>query len=326
MRNKKLEHVKLALKNNKDINKDNFNKIKLHSNELSKLKLEDIDLTSFFFDEKVAFPFYINAMTGGNKKVAKINEFLAKLAYELKIPFILGSQSKALKDESLSYTYNMVNKYPELIRVSNINLNHDEIDAKVAMDMIYTNKLSVHLNMIQELVMLEGDRDFSKWENNLEKIINKFSPYLIVKGVGYGFSNETIDQLVKLKVPIIDLSGTGGTNFINIEAKRRKDNKFFFEDFSYQTQDMLIYVKDKYPNQVFYASGGINNALDIVKALVLGAKMVGMSKFFLKLAHGSYANAISEINQLIIDIKKIMVIIGARSINDLKNVSYSITN
>lgn len=331
---RKLDHIKLSLETIKKRNKkrsnnilnSSFTRVKLHSNEFSKLKIEDINLSSTFFDETVPFPFYINAMTGGSKKVVKINEFLAKLAYELKIPIILGSQSSALKDESLAYTYNMVKNYKDLIRVSNINPNYDEKDAGEALKMINTNKISVHLNMIQELVMIEGDRDFSKWEDNVTKIINTYSPYVIIKGVGYGFSQQTIDKLVKLKAPIIDLSGDGGTNFINIENRRRKEKAHFFHEFSYTTEEMLLYVRDKYPNQIVHASGGINNALDIVKSLVLGARMVGMSSYFLKLAHGSYSNAISQINQLVIDIKKIMIILGVRNISELKRLSYTLVD
>lgn len=322
-KNRKNEHIKLALKTSRS-SFTGFDGVKLHSNEFSNLHVNEIDVTSEFLGEAVKYPFYINAMTGGSKKALKINDFLGRLAQELNIPLVIGSQSSGLKDEKLISSFQVINKYENFTKVANLNPNANLKDVSRALEMIETNKISIHLNMIQELVMLEGDRDFSNWEKNIKEIIAAHNPNVLIKSVGYGMSNITIDKLVELKPAAIDLSGAGGTNFIKIENLRRKKRRDFYEEFSYTTKEMLVYVKEKYPNQTFYASGGINNALDIVKALTLGAKMVGLSSYFLKLSQGSFAEAISAVNDLIIDMKKIMVLIGAKNLSELKKVSYEI--
>ncbi|MFW5865068.1 MAG: alpha-hydroxy-acid oxidizing protein, partial [Candidatus Izemoplasmataceae bacterium] len=68
------------------------------------------------------------------------------------------------------------------------------------------------------------------------------------------------------------------------------------------------------------ASGGIRDAYDVVKALALGAKAVGLSGFFLKLVTKYPIDlAIEMIEEFLEDIKKIMAILDAKTIHDLKN-------
>ncbi len=73
-----------------------------------------------------------------------------------------------------------------------------------------------------ELVMPEGDRDFSNWKELIKEISEGISVPLIVKEVGFGMTRETIDELAELGVQTIDISGRSGTSFTQIENARRK--------------------------------------------------------------------------------------------------------
>ncbi len=45
---------------------------------------------------------------------------------------------------------------------------------------------------------------------------------VVVKEVGFGMSRETIQQLLAIGVQTIDVAGSGGTSFTQIENARRK--------------------------------------------------------------------------------------------------------
>ena len=44
---------------------------------------------------------------------------------------------------------------------------------------------------------------------------------MIVKEVGFGMSKETIKNLNEIGIRYVDVSGRGGTNFVDIENERR---------------------------------------------------------------------------------------------------------
>src|SRR5690554_562935 len=125
---RKDEHINLARKQVVKVNY--FDKIKLSSTDLPELSIDDIDLSTTFLEYKVSLPFYINAMTGGTDLATKINVYLAKLAKHFKIPFVLGSQSIALKDDLYAKSFKKVREHFDGILISNINPNYNLKKAK----------------------------------------------------------------------------------------------------------------------------------------------------------------------------------------------------
>ena len=91
--------------------------------------------------------------------------------------------------------------------------------AERAVDMIEANALQIHLNVIQELTMPEGDRDFTGVLQRIEKIVLNSKVPIIVKEVGFGMSKETVRQLANVGVTAIDIGGQGGTNFALLKMK-----------------------------------------------------------------------------------------------------------
>lgn len=61
--------------------------------------------------------------------------------------------------------------------------------------MIEANALQIHLNVIQELAMPEGDREFSGALRRIEKIVKEVNVPVIVKEVGFGMCKETVESL-----------------------------------------------------------------------------------------------------------------------------------
>jgi isopentenyl-diphosphate delta-isomerase len=180
------------------------------------------------------------------------------------------------------------------------------------------------VNAVQEVVMPEGDRDFSGWLSSIQKIKEHISVPLIVKEVGFGMSKKTIGQLLKIGVELIDVAGQGGTNFAVIENQRRTKAFSSFDDWGISTVQSLINAKN-YPQAQIVASGGIRTPLDVVKSLALGAKIVGLSGYFLHLVKDhTHEEAVEKLNQFIEEMKMIMLVLGKKNILALKEAELMI--
>ena len=78
-----------------------------------------------------------------------------------------------------------------------------------------------------------------------------------------------------------------------------------------------------FPKWYILASGGIRNPLDVVKALSLGAKAVGISKQFLKiLIEQGRDELITTIEDWKMEIKYLMLISNSKNIEELKGKIY----
>jgi len=322
--NRKDDHINHALKQTTKAN--DFDKVRFIHNALSGGRLEDVDLSSQFCENDTSLPIYINAMTGGSEQAAIINIKLAKLANHFNIPMALGSVSAALKDTKWEASFrNVRTHYPNGFLLANLGAEHLPQNAQKALDLIKGDALQIHLNAVQELIMPEGDRDFSQWETNIQALVRQLNVPLIIKEVGFGVSLETALKLKTLGVQHIDVSGRGGTNFSVIENARRTHQYESFNDWGLSTVESLLEMRN-IDNMHIYASGGIRGALDIVKALRLGAEMVGLSGYFLHLVTTyDLEEAIEHVATLIDEIRAIFCALGVHNIATLRSVPFILT-
>lgn len=168
------------------------------------------------------------------------------------------------------------------------------------------------------MIMLEGDRNFVNLKENIINIKNNVNIPVIVKEVGFGMDRKTLEKLKKLGIKTIDISGKGGTNFALIENKRRKIPFDTLNDFGLTTVESLLEA-NIVSNLEIFASGGIMTPMDVVKALALGSKAVGMAGYFLRLVtENSLSNAIKKFEHFILEVKTIMTILNAKKIDELK--------
>ena len=313
--NRKDDHIHYA--KGLETTPNDFDLIKFKHHSIPSFKLEDIDLSTTILAKRFPLPFYINAMTGGNRLGNQINFKLAALANHFGIPFFIGSQSLAFKDASAKEAYRQLrHDYPHLFIVGNVNPNFTKEMAQEAIDLVKANGLAIHINSIQELVMGEGDRDFTAWTDHIKTILNHVQVPVIIKEVGYGMHEETFKLLSQIGVRYVDVSGAGGTSFTTIELRRLGKESSPLQDFGISTIDSLK-IAQQYKEITIYASGGIMNAASILKAYAFGAKAVGMARYFLKLSELSFEEMVTTVEEMILDLKKMMLLLNVKKLEDI---------
>jgi isopentenyl-diphosphate delta-isomerase len=321
--NRKDDHIRLALAQNHPVN--DFDLIRFKHVSFPEVSFDEINLGVDIFGTSFPLPFFINAMTGGSEQAGAINQRLAQLANHFSIPMATGSVTSALKDPTLLPTFTIIKKtYPKLFLIANIGAGNDVIMAKRVIDALQPNALQIHVNAPQEALMPEGDRDFRGWLKKIQDIRQSITIPLIVKEVGFGMSFETMNTLKSIGIQYIDVAGKGGTNFAVIENNRQTEPLSIFNEWGLTTVESLLEaqkVKDIY----VIASGGIRHGLDVVKALALGAQYVGLSGYFLKLvSEYDHDQAVKKVEHLIQEIKTAMVILGAKTTQELITKSFFI--
>lgn len=320
---RKEEHLALAKMffNNK---KDNdFNHIHLIRPALPESSVSEKSITTEMFGQKINAPFFINAMTGGSDSSYTVNQRLAKAAARENIPMALGSASILEKEIDQIKSFDIARQEnPDGLLFANVNPTTDPKVAQKIVNALDANALQIHLNSVQEAVMPEGDRDFH-WLDNLKAIREAVDVPIIIKEVGMGIDPESLRTLLINDFSIIDLGGSGGTNFAQIENERRKSQKLMFlEDIGLSTVKTLLAARTIPVNKTIIAAGGITNALDIFKSLVLGAQYVGIANYFLQFANQDTEALIVAIQNLKYELSLLTALFGLNNIAEADEIKY----
>lgn len=342
---RKDDHIKLACEQYNAHADAGFEHVRFIPNALPQLALSDVDASVSVFDETTKWdtPLYINAMTGGSKKGENINESLARVAAKTGLAMASGSLSAALKNPRLAGTFSVIRRFnPHGFVMANVSAGASAEQAIKAVEILQANALQIHLNSAQELVMSEGDRDFSAWLNNIEAITRELDSMkvpVVVKETGCGMSARDVLRLQNVGVRAVDVGGRGGTNFVAIENARRgrKSDYEFLDSWGLTTVESLLDIAqcdeilceprdcadscDSARMQVF-ASGGVRTPLDVVRSLRLGASAAGVAGEFLHTLINEGEDALVEqIESWKAQIRVIMALLGCKNIEDLRENS-----
>ncbi len=319
MTNRKDDHIKYALKYQSHYN--SFDDIELIHSSLPKYNVNDIDLSTHFAGQSFEFPFYINAMTGGSEKGKAVNHKLAQVAQATGIVMVTGSYSAALKNDE-DDSYPTTDLYPDLKLATNIGLDKPVPAAESTVKAMNPIFLQVHVNVMQELLMPEGEREFHMWRSHLKEYVDNIQCPLILKEVGFGMDLQSIKDAYDIGITTVDISGRGGTSFAYIENQRGRDRSYL-NTWGQTTAQSLINAQSMMDKMDILASGGIRHPLDMVKCLVLGAKAVGLSRTVLELVERyPVDNVIAILNSWKEDLRMIMCALNCKKITDLRQVNY----
>ncbi|HGA2703287.1 TPA: type 2 isopentenyl-diphosphate Delta-isomerase [Streptococcus agalactiae] len=319
MTNRKDDHIKYALKYQSPYN--SFDDIELIHSSLPKYNVNDIDLSTHFAGQSFEFPFYINAMTGGSEKGKAVNHKLAQVAQATGIVMATGSYSAALKNDE-DDSYPTTDLYPDLKLATNIGLDKPLPAAESTVKAMNPIFLQVHVNVMQELLMPEGEREFHMWRSHLKEYVDNIQCPLILKEVGFGMDLQSIKDAYDIGITTVDISGRGGTSFAYIENQRGRDRSYL-NTWGQTTAQSLINAQSMMDKMDILASGGIRHPLDMVKCLVLGAKAVGLSRAVLELVERyPVDDVIAILNSWKEDLRMIMCALNCKKITDLRQVNY----
>lgn len=286
--NRKDEHIELANDAQSQGQMNAFDAYILEPKALPELAVKNIDTTAKFLKWKCKLPLIISSMTGGAKEAGDINVRLAKIAAAWNIPFCTGSIGPLLKDTKNRKDYDMKKYLGDAPLFLNIGVHALQDNDKAKEVLRWTKDLNadgiiVHLNVLQEIIQPEGERNFEGHIEALKKLRNAYKGYITCKEVGVGIDRDSAKKLQKIGIDVIDVSGQGGTSWAWIEGERGTDDRGnIFKDFGIPTPLLL---EDLYGlKTTIIGSGGVRNGLDIARCIALGATMAGMAKVMLTAA------------------------------------------
>ncbi|MDR3563905.1 MAG: type 2 isopentenyl-diphosphate Delta-isomerase [Negativicutes bacterium] len=301
-----------------------FADVRLIHHCLPGLAWEDIDLATTVAGQTLPHPVIINAITGGASDVQTVNGALAELARRTGAVMAVGSQFAALEDPTVADSYKIVRQVnPDGILWANLGAHATPDEARRAVEMIGASVIQIHLNVAQELIMPEGDRNFRGYLANIAAIISASSVPVIVKEVGCGIAREQARTLVEIGAAAIDVGGSGGTNFLAIEAARAGGALSPDAlEWGIPTAVSALEVASVLPAGVdLIVSGGIRNSLDVVKGLALGGQAVAVAGPVVKLLQREgLAAAETWLTDLLAGLKRFMLLSGAARVSELSRV------
>ncbi|HEV8121427.1 MAG TPA: type 2 isopentenyl-diphosphate Delta-isomerase [Candidatus Polarisedimenticolia bacterium] len=323
-RDRKAEHIRLALDPGMQARRSYFDEYRLEHRALPEIDFGEIEVASSFLGRDLKAPILISCMTGGTAAAARINRNLAIAAEVCGIAIGVGSQRRGLEDPTTADTFRIrpfAASVPILANLGAVQLNYgyglEECRAAVAM--IDADALVLHLNPLQEAIQPEGQRNFSGLLEKIGGIVARLDVPVIVKEVGCGISRPVAEDLLGIGVRIVDTAGSGGTSWARIEAARADQDMLgeLFADWGIPTPQAISMLRDL-PGLTLIGSGGVRHGIDAAKALAAGADLVGMAYRFLRAADASAEAVVGEIGRVIEGLRMSMFCVGARTLGDLR--------
>ncbi len=327
---RKVDHIKINLERDVQFPRltTGLERYRFMHNALPEINLSEIDSTVTLFGKTLSAPILISSMTGGAEMAHRLNTRLAEAAQEHGVAMGLGSQRAALKNPDVAYSYKVRDVAPDILLFGNLgavqfNYGYGVDECRRCVDMIEADALILHFNVLQEAVQPEGDVNFAGLLGHVEQVCKTLGVPVIAKEVGWGFSEQNCRDLRNAGVAAIDVAGSGGTSWSEVEYHRAPTALHArvaaaFADWGIPTADAVRYAVSGAPGLPVIASGGLRDGIDIAKSIALGATLGGIAGPFLKAADQS-TEAVSEfIDELTRQVRIAMLCSGARDIASLQ--------
>jgi isopentenyl-diphosphate delta-isomerase len=327
---RKKEHLEICLDTESVTSRSGtgLDRYRFVHNALPELALDEIDLRTTFLGKKLSAPILISSMTGGFDLARKVNRNLAAAAQQLGIAMGVGSQRVAIEEPSAADSFQVRDVAPDILLLGNLgavqlNYGYGVEQCRRAVAMIGADGLILHLNVLQEAMQPEGNRNFKGLTAKIAAVCRELRLPVVVKEVGNGISVEVAKRLAAAGVAAIDVAGRGGTAWSAVEAQRAaqqgKAYNSTFIDWGIATEEALVGVRQALPKMPLIASGGIRTGLDIAKSIALGADMAAFGQPLLSAALESPAEVVKSVGAVIHDLKVTMLCAGAANLAALRH-------
>jgi isopentenyl-diphosphate Delta-isomerase len=326
---RKKEHLELCLDTRDVTSASGTGLARYHfvHNALPELDIDEIDLSARFLGKRLKAPILISSMTGGFELARKVNRNLAGAAQQLGLAMGVGSQRVAIEEPSVADSFQVRDVAPDVLLFGNLgavqlNYGYTVDHCRRAVEMIKADGLILHLNVLQEAVQPEGNRNFKGLTQKISEVCRALEFPVIAKEVGSGISADAAIRLRDAGVRAIDIAGRGGTSWYAVEAKRAvskgKRAETTFLEWGIPTEEALIAVRQAAPGLQLIASGGIRTGLDIAKCIALGGDIAALGQPLLAAALESTAKLVEFLSAIIYEIKVAMLCVGAADLTALK--------
>ena len=332
---RKFEHLKIPLEKDVQHSENYFQYIKLVHNPLPEINLEEIDLSTNYFNKKVSAPICISAITGGHPLSKAINCILASVAEQENIIMGVGSQRIALEDPTTIDSFKVVREVaPTIPIIGNIGIG--QINSETfsvenfleCINMIRADVMAIHFNALHALVQDNSDHSYTNFYAKFKQIREAVKIPIIAKEVGSGFNSESAKLLENLGFDGFDIGGAGGTSFAAIESYRNsnddriRDLASTFKEWGIPTPVSILNVRNVSIKPII-ATGGLKDGIDIAKSIILGADIGGFAFKFLKSAWKDNNNqdlqqTSKEVKSLKEELRSTMWLMNLKNIQQLK--------
>lgn len=308
-----------------------FSDLVLQPRALPELSWDELSTEAQFLGQTFRYPLLITGMTGGIERGAEINRRLAAAAAHFGVPMGVGSQRLALENPQHAAIFAVKRTTPNVYLIGNLgfaqlrgrSLSAALDDCKRAVAMIEADALAIHVNVLQEVVQVEGDRDFRGAYTMLGGIAQKLDVPLLVKEVGSGMDTATAKRLAECGVRAIDVGGKGGTSWSFIEGARASDHSTqhvaqSFRDWGIPTAIALYHLRTVLGHQAdIVATGGVRDGLTVAKAVAQGASMVGIGLPLFRAALASETGPHDVLHEFVKGLKTAMMVSGSCQLSAL---------
>jgi isopentenyl-diphosphate delta-isomerase len=296
---------------------------------LPELDLEAIDTSSSVLGRTLRLPLLISSMTGGTEQAERINRNLAAAAQARGIAMGLGSQRTGLEVAATADSFRVRREAPDILLLANLgavqlNKGYGVDHCRRAVEMIEADALILHLNPLQEVLQADGDWNWSGLLGRVEQVCRGVGVPVVVKEVGWGISASLARRLGDAGVAVIDVAGSGGTSWSEVEYYRAPSERLrrlarAFADWGIPTAESLVAVAEAAPHLARIASGGVRDGIDVAKCLALGASAAGLASPFLKAAVVSAEAVVETIDFLAEELRIAMFCAGAADVAALRD-------
>ena len=299
---------------------------------LPEINLSDVDMSTTLFGKTISAPLVISSMVGGIEPARQINRNLAHAAQAMRVAMGVGSQRPAIDDETVAQTYQVRDIAPDILLFANLgaiqlNNGYGVSECRRAVEMIGADALFLHLNPLQEALQPDGNTNFAGLLKKIEHICGQLSIPVIIKEVGWGISETVARKLADVGVAGIDIAGSGGTSWSEVERYRvhsESANKIAssFASWGIPTSESIKKARRGAPGTTMIASGGIRDGLDTAKAIALGSDAAGIATPLLNAARNSSDEVMAALQETIEELRISMFCISAATMQDLKNTPF----
>ncbi len=327
---RKADHIRINLEENVQFPRltNGFEAYRLVHQALPELDLAAIDTSVDLLGKRLSLPLLISSMTGGTEAAGAINRNLAKAAQACGTAMGLGSQRTGLEQAETADTFQVRDVAPDVLLFANLgavqlNSGYGVEECRRAVEMIAADALVLHLNPLQEALQADGDWNWAGLLPKIERVCSEVGVPVVVKEVGWGISERTARWLAEAGVAAIDVAGSGGTSWSEVEYHRAPTEALrrlakAFADWGIPTAESLQMVRAGAPGLPVIASGGLRTGIEAAKALALGASAVGIASPFLKAAAASAEEVIAAIDEFAAELRIAMFCTGAADVAALR--------